>query len=299
MSQLTESVLVVAFDGLDYELIQDFNCSTLMEMQEFGSIDNNTGIHERKTCELFASFITGETHRRHGIKEMKKWNKEWINQLEDKIQKRNKFLDKTNGLRKSIYESVNTLNAYRRRIEKQDLETPTIFEEIDNSKPLFVPSYNPSELFRAEAEFTPLQNGRTSEENYRFLKRHEFELRRQDLFQHVNTYYDFVMAHFHRWDWFHHLYDQTDQGFDKEVLEEEYLKADQFAQEILEYFEDSFDTIIFMSDHGLPSGNGHNRNAFYSCNQELFGEDQPHITDFHGKILELLKGENRCEKQRH
>lgn len=43
-----------------------------------------------------------------------------------------------------------------------------------------------------------------------------------------------------------------------------------------------------MSDHGLPTEEGHNENAFYSCNRELFGSETPKITDFHDRILEIV-----------
>lgn len=83
-----------------------------------------------------------------------------------------------------------------------------------------------------------------------------------------------------------------------EKVEETYHEADRFAGEILEKAEENgFETVIFMSDHGLPDveEGGHNENAFYSCNHELFGEETPHITDFHDKILELTSQEDDLE----
>ena len=50
-------------------------------------------------------------------------------------------------------------------------------------------------------------------------------------------------------------------------------------------------TVIFMYEHGMIESQGkfweHNKNAFYSCNVELFGEETPHITDFYDRILEI------------
>ncbi|EHK00764.1 hypothetical protein HRED_11217, partial [Candidatus Haloredivivus sp. G17] len=31
----------------------------------------------------------------------------------------------------------------------------------------------------------------------------------------------------------------------------------------------------------------HNKNAFYSSNVDLFGDETPHIKDFHDKIIEI------------
>jgi len=67
------STLIVAFDGLDIDLIRRYDCETFLEMDEFGTVDNNTGITTRYTSELFASFITGETHEKHGVTGLTKW----------------------------------------------------------------------------------------------------------------------------------------------------------------------------------------------------------------------------------
>lgn len=67
-----------------------------------------------------------------------------------------------------------------------------------------------------------------------------------------------------------------------------YKEIDELAEEIRERAEaKGYDKVIFMSDHGLPSQTAHNRNAFYSCNEKLYGEnskEKPKITDFYDKI---------------
>ncbi|MFB6245460.1 MAG: hypothetical protein ABEJ03_03900, partial [Candidatus Nanohaloarchaea archaeon] len=60
-------VLVVTFDGMDIELIREYGCEHLMGMEEFGTLDNSTGISTIITNELWAGFITGETWEEHGI----------------------------------------------------------------------------------------------------------------------------------------------------------------------------------------------------------------------------------------
>jgi hypothetical protein len=57
---MENKTLIIAFDGLDYELIQEFGLETIPQ-REFGKIDNTTGITSIVTYELFASFITGKT----------------------------------------------------------------------------------------------------------------------------------------------------------------------------------------------------------------------------------------------
>ena len=70
---------------------------------------------------------------------------------------------------------------------------------------------------------------------------------------------------------------------------------DEWVSEVKEKALDKgYDKIIIMSDHGLPydknhDKEGHNLRAFYSCNEELFPDKTPKITDFHDKILELVE----------
>jgi hypothetical protein len=59
-------MIVVGFDGLDKELIEDFDLENV-KFAETGKINNADGVKKRSTSELFASFITGETHEVHGV----------------------------------------------------------------------------------------------------------------------------------------------------------------------------------------------------------------------------------------
>jgi predicted AlkP superfamily pyrophosphatase or phosphodiesterase len=97
------------------------------------------------------------------------------------------------------------------------------------------------------------------------------------------------MCHFHRVDQFQHYYgDESIGRFDQDKLLDLYRETDELASNIKQKaLSAGYDCIIFMSDHGLPTEDQHNKQAFYSSNIELFGDDTPHITDFHDKILEL------------
>lgn len=98
------------------------------------------------------------------------------------------------------------------------------------------------------------------------------------------------MVHIFRPDLHQHCYgDPNLSTYDENKLKNLYNETDELAERILEYFEEDYDKIIFMSDHGLPTETEHNENAFYSCNEELFHNKTPHITDFHDKILQLIK----------
>jgi 2,3-bisphosphoglycerate-independent phosphoglycerate mutase len=121
------------------------------------------------------------------------------------------------------------------------------------------------------------------------------EWKKRELFKAMEADYDLVMAHFHKADHIHHWFWEVGK-MDK--VEETYHEMDELAAEIKEKAEEEgFDTVLFISDHGLPDieNGGHNENAFYSCNRELFGEEVAHITDFHDKILELVMVEDTTE----
>lgn len=92
-----------------------------------------------------------------------------------------------------------------------------------------------------------------------------------------------LMCHFKYPDTKQDIYSTS---HDEEYFQDLYKKIDNLAGRIVE--KSDYDTIIFISDHGMPLDIQHNKNAFYSCNHELFGDETPHITDFHDKILEMV-----------
>lgn len=279
-----EKVLVVAFDGMDKKLIEDFDLENIPQ-KEFGEIDNSTGIYRRMTSELFASFITGETYEKHGIKDLK-----------TSVSRRNKFLkwlfpkpvlDYVKGTHTLRELLMDNKGKEELKYTKEDLEIDTIFEEIDASLPLYIPSYNPSMYWLSGIPHNVIKY--FGHERFVEESRHDTELRLRKgsatqpaFFDVSKEFWDFIMLHLHDPDAF------QDTGIGS--LKEEYKRLDDIAGEILEEYSDW--TVIFMSDHGKPvHGAGpheHNKNAFYSCNMELFGDRRPHITDFHNKIIDEI-----------
>lgn len=281
----SESVLVVAFDGLDYELIQEFDLEYVPQ-EELGQIDNNTGIKKRKTAELFTTLITGKTYQEHGVTSLKKWDRE------NRLTRFNSLLDqlpitrKTTGLRKALIEATGN---YRRWIKDTDYTETTLFDEVENSKALFVPGYNPSEFHSSNSGRRLSQYNPEKQQPYIWDK-YEYPRRKRDLFRPVNKWFDLFMIHFHRPDVHQHYYGDKELGnYDKDKLEELYNEIDDLASEILEFFSESYDTIVFLSDHGIPTETQHNENAFYSCNKELFPDSTPHITSFRNRIIDLVE----------
>lgn len=283
-SKLDESVLVVAFDGMDYELTQEFGCENLLTLKEVGNIDNQTSVSSIKTSELFASFITGANYEEHGIKGLSR------NHLRSKVLDLipSYLLNNVRGFHR-LNESLEILLGVDNPgfYDRTDLETTSIFDEVDNSKALFVPGYNPSLFWKKNALGYSFSDVDTENRDWEYYWDDiEFRRRKDKLFRPVNKWYDFLMVHFHRIDTYQHLYeDPWSCEEDYEKLRNVYLEMDSLAEKILEFFGDDYSTILFMSDHGLPTEKEHNENAFYSCNEELFPETVPRITDFYYKIL--------------
>lgn len=273
------SVLIVAFDGLDKELIDEYGCDTVKQT-EFGTINNTEGITSIVTSELFASFITGTNWKHHGVIGLKRPYNDYLAKIESL--NRSYWFRKFFGIRRAIYQNIPFINGNFRKYDKTDLAVDTFFESIPDSIAIDVPSYN----IGYNIDFMPTLSRLGIEAAERDLNRFE-NCKRSELFEAIEEEHDLVMAHFHKPDHIHHWYWEVGK-MDK--VEQTYHEMNVFAKEILEQAEGNYDTIIFMSDHGLPdveSGDGHNENAFYSCNHELFPDRTPHITDFHDKILEL------------
>jgi len=274
------SVLIVAFDGMDKELLEKYDCRTVQQ-EEYGSIEVKKSVSCLITPEVFASFLTGTTYEEHGVINKKKFD----NTVIDKIENLNKykFFRKSLGLRNTIYKNIPFLHTGKRGYNRDDLEAETFLDKVPDSKAIAVPAYNKGYSFGFYDTATQHGMDIGEDERQRILR-----YLTDDLMRAIEERHTVIMMHTQEPDRAHHWYWEVGK-IDK--VEETYHKLDDLAKEIKEKAKDNgYDTIIFMSDHGLPdveSGDGHNKNAFYSCNHELFPDKTPHITDFHDKILEL------------
>lgn len=289
------SILVVAFDGLDKELIEVFDLKHIKQ-EEYGSIDNKTGMSAQMTSELFTSFITGKNYEKHGVEGLKKNMKPKRQKIVDILAPKS-FAKKVRGfdfLRRNL---ERLLDIERRKYKKEDIQTETIFGNIENSRAMFVPGYNPSMLWSMMGFGKPLEYGYTSSEILKMWDEQEYEYRKEQLFSELENPIleprDFLMCHFHRPDTHHHFFEgaiknenQVKEKYGRSKLKKIYEETDQLAKEIKEKAEEKgYSHIIFMSDHGMPTESGHNKNAFYSCNKQLFGNQEPKITDFYYKFI--------------
>lgn len=139
----------------------------------------------------------------------------------------------------------------------------------------------------------PLKYGYSIEETEEEYEK-EFQYRKEKLFTCLEDSYPFLMCHFHKSDFWHHLHAPDNKVRDEEKIQALYEEMDALAADIKEQAEGNYDWVLFMSDHGLPMKHGHNENAFYSSNLKL-GLDEPHITDFHDIILERVNEKEEKE----
>ena len=282
------SILIVAFDGLDYELIQRYDCQNVIQ-DEFGQIDNNVDGADRVTWPLFASFVTGEHPTDHGVTSFTRWNNDRVHCIES-------FLDqftigeKTVGLRKAILESINSLGLQRKKYTQKHIETDMLFDLIPGSQSVNVPVVDVNNVCgRVCQTFRRWGLDRARREMEK-----EYYWRRQEFWDAVTPEKPLLMAHFHYPDFIQHYYGDHRAVYDRHELEQMYQRIDTFAEQIRTRTD--YDHVLFMSDHGLPEGQEHNTNAFYSCNSAVFGSETPHITDFFETVMEWANPETAIQE---
>lgn len=288
-----ENILIVAFDGLDKEWIEEFGLEHINQ-KEFGEVNNYESTYSIKTSELFATFITGENFEEHGIKGLEYDPNPLKTSFLDLVipKKVEMYVSGFGRMKEALRAIIGHEESYRP--SKSELDSKTIFDEIENSRAMFIPSYNPSMFWESESDLAPLQYGRDFDEIIEHWDRLEFAQRKRrflsELENDIVSPRDLLMVHFHRTDIHQHGYgDPYLENEDKHRLRKLYKETDEFAKEIKEKaLQQGYDTVIFMSDHGRPaadSNTGHNKNAFYSCNKPLFGNKTPQLADFYNKII--------------
>lgn len=284
---MKEDVLVVAFDGMDKELIEKFGLQNLVQ-EEVGTIDNKSDVENVKTAELFATFITGQTSYIHNISDRNNWTDPRKGKIVDVLTP-GILVDNVRGFHRLRDTLMTLLDVRLETYNKDDIECTTIFEEIENSKPLFIPAYNESLFMDTGASKLPLKYGYGSEVLPEYYDDYEYSRRKREFMRPVNKFYDFCMVHFQRPDFHQHFYGDKHVRYEEEKLKDLYEEMDEFAAKILEFFSEDFETIIFMSDHGLPTEEEHNENAFYSSNKKLFPNKTPKMSEFKDKIKTRMR----------
>lgn len=267
------NVLVVAFDGLDHDLIERFDCQNLQQT-EFGRIDNRSAVNKVVTSELFASFLTGEHADVHGVSGLRRWP----------ATRKGRLLAWTDTyLPGPVHGGIRRiLNGQQRTYYRADLTNETFLDHVDDARTIRFPSYDKQTLHdRIWTGLSLYDDAELCNDD----SLAEFHYRRHELFRNLQYPFEVLLCHFIRSDTIQHIHEEEAKD-SPEVLKPYYAMFDDLAGEIIEAAEE-YDYVFFLSDHGLPEGDEHNENAFYSVNEPL-GLDEPRLTDFHDLFLELL-----------
>lgn len=272
-----DKVAIIAFDGMDLDLIEEYDLDNIKQ-EEFGSLDNDTGIRFRFTSELFASFITGETWEEHGViglsrpERTKIKRRLWQGVIPSFLRENYRGFTRLNHVIKRTLIEIGFFEDMK--YTKEDLNAKNMFDEMETAKPLFVPGYNPDPRWQLGLPHKVSEV--TDREEVRDYSRKLTESRLEDFYDLSFSFWDMIMLHLHDPD--------AIQDLELGNYREEYERLNRIAGEIKKSLPDEW-TVIFMSDHGRMEERAHNKKAFYSCSEELFGNQTPHITDFYQKIV--------------
>lgn len=142
-----DKMLVVGFDGLDYEKIQEFECENLMQ-ESFGKMDTE-GL-KLKTPSLWASMITGVKPEEHGIDRMLTFRGEKVRKWDRRLLKvLKKFGYSGLHLRKFLWYYI-----FESSIlvpDKDFMKVDSIFEKVADSVALDVRATVSTLISRARA----------------------------------------------------------------------------------------------------------------------------------------------------
>lgn len=292
--------VIIGLDGLEYTLVEKFDLKHIKQV-EYGKVDLS-GFDLLATPMIWASFICGLPPEKHGIT-IGTWVK-W----------KNPFLELAKNI--SVKLGLWRIPAKRKLFEwlgfEREIKYPTkeyfesrriktIFDLVDNSVAISVPSYQP---FIDEETVTLLREAiKDSNKEEIFLRKvwGDFQKKKELCLREVKQKaWELFMVHFHISDHIGHLF----RG-DLTTMFETYITLDKLIQEIKQSIEENV-FLLIISDHGMkpfsrkfindsvPRASAlagrygeHSEYGFYSCNQEL-GLENPKITDFYPLIRRVL-----------
>lgn len=273
-------VLIIALDSLDYDIVVRGNFKHLKQ-KEYGWI--KISINPLTTPLIWASFLTGESPRKHGVMKDRKWDNPFIERIRGLFIKlglnRMKSLENTGVylLKQSGFEQKPVFST----LDKNDT---VIFDYAKKYIALNVPSYN-EDKSRQEFKkdmFYSLEDPKKREEiernawtAFRGEKQRALDLLRED--------WNLFMVHFYIPDIIQHIF-----WFDDSKMNELYEEMDKTVKEMKSNISEGECLVLIVSDHGQKKG-VHTPVGFYSSNRPL-SQRPKEIFDFHKLISEYLRG---------
>jgi hypothetical protein len=286
-------VLVVIFGGVDTTNLNENEHQNLLQ-ETSGEVHVDKLWRERDVAtQITSQFITGESWRMTGITGRKKYIDEQVERIEKdlirSILPRSGYLGgfeyQTRPFREGIYSSLG-LDTSTQNYTKNDIEVPTVFEEVPDSKAIYVPSYNPEPSWAIRRNIlNPTTYTDFGEEGAVDLAEKNLNWHKKKLFEHSDTEHTLLMTQFQYLDSMQHLYSAY--THDPEKVEQAYVRMDALAGQIKSEF-DGYDLTLFISDNGTPTSEPsrtHHNRPFYSVDRDLGLPEKKNMREFYDLII--------------
>jgi len=272
--------LVIGLDGLEHSLVEEYDLKNLKQV-EYGKVDLLMKKYEEPlTPTIWCNFITGETSDVHGVKAIQKWRHPLLEKIYASLRSFDvKHRGYWRGFLFNIFDrmSLFEMRGMRDFFTREDINCDTIFDDIDNSIAISIPSFNEDEINKELRRL--VVEGR----KFKLKKRaHEAFIERKKRFLNaLKQKPSLLMVHFFLLDLIQHMF-----HYDNEYIKKTYEIIDKFVGKVEEKLSNNEVFLLIVSDHGLLNGY-HTLYGFYSCNEKL-NLKNPKITDFSDVIRKKL-----------
>lgn len=287
------NVLVVIFGGVDTTNLNENEHQNLLQ-ETSGKVHVDKLWRERDVAtQITSQLITGESWRMTGITGRKKYIDEQVERIEKDLTRsvlpRSGYLgwfeNQTRPFREGIYSSLG-LDTSTQNYTKNDIKVPTVFEEIPDSKAIYVPSYNPEPSWAIRRNIlNPTTYTDFGEEGAVDLAEKNLNWHKKKLFEHSDTEHSLLMTQFQYLDSMQHLYSAYTHNPEK--VEQAYDRMDALAGQIKSEF-DGYDLTLFISDNGTPTSEPsrtHHNRPFYSVDRDLDLPGKINMREFYDLII--------------
>lgn len=285
------NVLTVVFGGVDHKLLAQWDCPHLQQA-EWGPVTVDQ-LHDQRdvASQITAQLITGQTWRENGVLDRKKqtlvYRKPLVERLETSLLR---DVAKGRARRRRLFEAMGWLDIVSREYVHSDLQCPSLFDLIENSRAVYVPAYNPEPSWALGRNILDPRRypdlGVAAAED---LREKNFQWRRTALLDALSDGpYRLLMGQFQYIDSSQHLYLTYHRPQRHDLVEAAYKRMDDFAAEILDRAHAKYDRVLFVSDNGAARDRGtrptHHNRPFYSVNAPL-ELGRPNLRDFFDMIV--------------
>ena len=286
------NLLTIIFGGLDHKYLERFDCPALKQKQ-WGKVIVD-GLHNQRdvATQITAQLITGKTWKENGVHDRRKRTRAYQNKrvqwIEEKILRRTRLL---RAKRMAFYEACGFTKTTERNFLKADLKCPCLFDTIPNSKAVYIPAYNPEPSWALSRNILdPRIYPELGVEGALDLLEKNFAWRSKRLFEAMDhNPYRLLMGQFQFIDSSQHLYLVYHDTQREDLLEQAYLRMNEFAEEILARAKGKYDRVLFVSENGAARKEEwrptHHNRPCYSTSWES-NLDSPNLRDFFGLIQE-------------